>query len=242
MAFDSQYASTPGRPVNLRRDIGVALGQLPISNPAVDNSMGGVPPESGPPTDYRERATAAASSIASSIDPNTPSAFGQFAGGLARGFAGVQSYLQAVTGQQTEQREANTDRQLNRERVQATTEAERARAESERAQADRARQAPAAPTPAADNWDEVRNLPVGSPRLQINRRTGETKPVVDPQGRPLRVQSPPVTPRRGGGGAVQTKTPAQWVAEVRNDTAWTQAHPNATAADIAAEARKRAGQ
>lgn len=201
MAFNPQYAATPGRPVNLRRDIGEALGRLPIANPAIDNAFGGPAQEALPQESAmgaRDRVTGAATSIANSIDPNTTSSFGQFAGGLARGFAGVQQYLQALTGQQQERAEANTDRTLNRERVIATTEAERARAESERAQADRARQAPASPTQAADNWEEVRNRPVGSPRLQINRRTGETKPVMDPTGRPLTVTAPPPPAPRAG--------------------------------------------
>lgn len=236
MPFDANYAATPGRPVNLRRDIGVALGQLPSLEP--------IPQESGPPTDYRERATAAASSIANSIDPNTPSAFGQFAGGLARGFAGVQSYLQAVTGQREAQQERQSDRALATRRAEAGIASDEAQGRYYDAKAQEAtRPEPVrTPTPAADQWEEVRGVPVGQPRLQRNRRTGQTKPVLDPQGRPLRMEAPPVAPRRGGGGTAQTKTPAQWVAEVRNDTAWTQAHPNATPADIAAEARKRAGQ
>lgn len=201
MAFNPLYASdprrnpavdnafTPGRPVNLRRDIGTALGQMPLppEAPQVEAPSFSLPGEGS----IRDRATGAASAIANSIPADTPSAFGQFAGGMARGFAGVQAYLQAITGQRTEQAEGNTDRELNRERLRATTAAEQARGRSEDAQADRWRQPASVPTPAADSWEEVRNQPAGSPRLQINRRTGETKPVLDPSGRPLRVTAPP---------------------------------------------------
>ena len=204
-------AMAPGRPVNLRRDIGVALGQMPLP-PEIPETAA---EPSGP--SFRDRATAFANSVANSIPRDTPSAFGQFAGGLARGFAGVQAYLQAVTGQATERREANTDRELNRDRIRATTEAEKARGRSEDAQAARASQPPSAPTPAADNWELVPGAP-GTPQMQRNRRDGTVKPVLDPQGRPVRVPARPEPAPRTGRSGVTPRTGTTPPARTRGES------------------------
>lgn len=188
MAFNPAYAADVGRPVNIRRDVGDALtGGLPLESP---QPLTPASPE-GPTT--RDRIGAAASSIAGAIDPNTTSAFGQFAGGLARGFSGVDTYLRNLAGQHAaEGRQAKADQEESVLRG--------AQADYYKAGAEERRRPPQAPTPAADrdNWVPIPTAP-GQPQRQRNSRTGETKPIVDEQGKPVmtpqRATSTPAAPR-----------------------------------------------
>jgi hypothetical protein len=203
MAFDPLYASTPDnagpgrpRPVNLRRDIGVALGQMPSFEPSVQGlaPITKLPQESSAPTDYRTRATAAANSIASSIDPNTPSAFGQFAGGLARGFAGVQNYLHAVTGQQEAQVEHRQDRALAQRKGEADINATNAQADYYRAGVPlRGAQAAKAAEPKVEgDGPDVRQTPNGP----IQRKAdGSGWEYVHPSGTPTPRPQRPLAPQ-----------------------------------------------
>lgn len=194
MAFNPMFAATPGRPINIRRDIGAAL-EPDLPPPAT------VPVGS---SDTRDRLTGAAAAIGAGIDPNAPSGL-QFVGGVARGFAGVQQYLQAVTGQRT-QATADAEKQKREGRlIDAQTDYYKAGAEERR-------RPDVAPTPARPRAPELR---VGEDGFQYERgEDGVWKRSVDERGRPFRPRPTgsgraPAPPRSTPKTAAQARTRAQ---------------------------------
>lgn len=197
MSFNPLYATGPGRPVNLRVDPSIqprpgeqiaAIGQFLANTPMgagggplpasrlgqiTADGMGvqdGSPKPGGSyqPTTM-DRIGGAVASFGAGLDPNSVYGPEAFLGGAARGFAGVQTYLNNLRQQHAEGQRKDREEELNRRNIESQI-------------ADRSRLQAQGTTP-----EYITDPTDANFEIQIDRdRQGNRVYAKDPEGRPIR--------------------------------------------------------
>lgn len=218
--------SVPRPATTARQSLGAALMQPP-----------GMPQDD--PSGFKSRIGAAIQGLGSQLDPNG-GGVESFLSGLTGGYSTTQQGLTERAEAPYRQRQAQEEQAL-RDRLTG------AQANYYNAQAYREMQPPQLPTAAVlrDNWVDVHTNP-GEPQVQKNTRTGETRTVIGPNGRPM--LTPRGTPRAPAtktvnGRLLQQQPNGTWKDVTPSPQtgpsddaidAYLRDHPNATNEEIAA--------